>query len=78
MTSFGIFTPPQNVGYRDILRVWSEADAIPEIEHAWLFDHLMPIGGDLDGPILEGWTLRSSLAREELDSAIQRRIGFAL
>jgi alkanesulfonate monooxygenase SsuD/methylene tetrahydromethanopterin reductase-like flavin-dependent oxidoreductase (luciferase family) len=59
---FGIATAPQQVAYRDILRVWREADAIPEIEHAWLFDHLMPIGGDPDGPIFEGWTLLSALA----------------
>ncbi len=59
--SFGIMTAPQQVSYRDVLQVWTEADAIPEIEHAWLFDHLMPIGGDPDGPILEGWTLLSAL-----------------
>jgi alkanesulfonate monooxygenase SsuD/methylene tetrahydromethanopterin reductase-like flavin-dependent oxidoreductase (luciferase family) len=52
------------VGYLDILRVWREADEIPEIEHAWLFDHLMPIGGDPDGPIFEGWTLLSALAAQ--------------
>jgi alkanesulfonate monooxygenase SsuD/methylene tetrahydromethanopterin reductase-like flavin-dependent oxidoreductase (luciferase family) len=60
--SFGIMTAPMQVGYDDILRVWREADEIPEIGHAWLFDHLMPIGGDPDGPILEGWTLLSALA----------------
>ncbi|MFJ6739040.1 LLM class flavin-dependent oxidoreductase [Streptomyces sp. NPDC091279] len=59
---FGIMTAPMNVGYDDILRVWEEADGIPEIEHAWLFDHLMPIGGDPDGPAFEGWTLLSALA----------------
>jgi alkanesulfonate monooxygenase SsuD/methylene tetrahydromethanopterin reductase-like flavin-dependent oxidoreductase (luciferase family) len=59
---FGIMTAPQQVGYGDILRVWQEADSIPQIEHAWLFDHLMPIGGDPDGPIYEGWTLLSALA----------------
>lgn len=62
--SFGIMTPPQNVAYSDVLRVWQEADAIPEIHHAWLFDHLMPIGGDPDGPILEGWTLLAALAAQ--------------
>jgi alkanesulfonate monooxygenase SsuD/methylene tetrahydromethanopterin reductase-like flavin-dependent oxidoreductase (luciferase family) len=61
---FGIMTAPMQVDYRDILRVWREADAIPEIEHAWLFDHLMPIGGDPDGPIHEGWTLLSALAAQ--------------
>ncbi|GAB3159927.1 LLM class flavin-dependent oxidoreductase [Amycolatopsis stemonae] len=64
MTSFGIMTAPMNVGYAEIQRVWREADAIPEIEHAWLFDHLMPIGGDPDGPIFEGWTLLSALAAQ--------------
>ena len=61
---FGIMTAPQQVSYRDILRIWQEADVTPEIEHAWLFDHLMPIGGDRDGPILEGWTLLSALAAQ--------------
>lgn len=55
-------TPPAQVGYADLLRVWREADTVPEIEHAWLFDHLMPIGGDPDGPAFEGWTLLSALA----------------
>jgi alkanesulfonate monooxygenase SsuD/methylene tetrahydromethanopterin reductase-like flavin-dependent oxidoreductase (luciferase family) len=64
MPSFGIATAPMQVDYHDILRVWQEADAIPEIEHAWLFDHLMPIGGDPDGPILEGWTLLPALAAQ--------------
>lgn len=52
------------VGYPDLLRVWREADTVPEIEHAWLFDHLMPIGGDPDGPAFEGWTLLSALAAQ--------------
>jgi alkanesulfonate monooxygenase SsuD/methylene tetrahydromethanopterin reductase-like flavin-dependent oxidoreductase (luciferase family) len=62
--SFGIMTAPSQVAYQDILRVWREADGIPQIEHAWLFDHLMPIGGDLSGPIYEGWTLLSAFAAQ--------------
>ena len=62
--SFGIMTAPMQVDYQDILRVWSEADTVPEIEHAWLFDHLMPIAGDPDGPVHEGWTLLSALAAQ--------------
>jgi alkanesulfonate monooxygenase SsuD/methylene tetrahydromethanopterin reductase-like flavin-dependent oxidoreductase (luciferase family) len=62
--SFGIMTAPQQVDYDDLLRVWHEADAIPQIEHAWLFDHLMPIGGDPAGPAFEGWTLLSALAAQ--------------
>jgi alkanesulfonate monooxygenase SsuD/methylene tetrahydromethanopterin reductase-like flavin-dependent oxidoreductase (luciferase family) len=63
-TRFGIMTAPMNVGYQDIVEVWREADTIPAIEHAWLFDHLMPIGGDPDGPAYEGWTLLSALAAQ--------------
>jgi hypothetical protein len=29
-----------------------------------LFDHLLPIGGDPNGPIFEGWTLLSALAAQ--------------
>jgi alkanesulfonate monooxygenase SsuD/methylene tetrahydromethanopterin reductase-like flavin-dependent oxidoreductase (luciferase family) len=61
---FGIATAPMQVDYQDIVRVWREADAIEEIEHAWLFDHLMPIGGDPDGPIFEGWTLLAAMAAQ--------------
>jgi alkanesulfonate monooxygenase SsuD/methylene tetrahydromethanopterin reductase-like flavin-dependent oxidoreductase (luciferase family) len=64
MTLFGIMTAPSQVDYHDVLRVWREADAVEEIEHAWLFDHLMPIFGDLDGPTYEGWTLLSALAAQ--------------
>ena len=62
--TFGIATAPQQVQYADVLRVWREADAIPELEHAWLFDHLMPIASDPLGPIFEGWTLLSALAAQ--------------
>jgi alkanesulfonate monooxygenase SsuD/methylene tetrahydromethanopterin reductase-like flavin-dependent oxidoreductase (luciferase family) len=62
--SFGIATAPQQVSYDDLLRVWQEADTIAQIEHAWAFDHLLPIGGDPDGPIFEGWTLLSALAAQ--------------
>jgi alkanesulfonate monooxygenase SsuD/methylene tetrahydromethanopterin reductase-like flavin-dependent oxidoreductase (luciferase family) len=62
--SFGIATAPQRVDYGELLRVWSEADAVSEIEHAWLFDHLLPIGGDRLGPIFEGWTLLAALAAQ--------------
>lgn len=61
---FGIMTAPMQVDYADIARVWAEADALPDIEHAWLFDHLMPLGGDPNGPTFEGWTLLSALAAQ--------------
>ncbi|HEY4019821.1 MAG TPA: LLM class flavin-dependent oxidoreductase, partial [Pseudonocardiaceae bacterium] len=31
-------TAPQQVSYDDIRRVWLEADTVPQIEHAWVFD----------------------------------------
>lgn len=60
--SFGIKTAQQNTTYEDILRVWTEADSIPSIEHAWAFDHFIPLGPDPTGTQLEGWTLLGALA----------------
>jgi alkanesulfonate monooxygenase SsuD/methylene tetrahydromethanopterin reductase-like flavin-dependent oxidoreductase (luciferase family) len=62
--TFGIMTAPAQVGYAELQNVWREADAVPELEHAWLYDHLMPIFGDPDGPAFEGWTLLSALAAQ--------------
>ena len=59
---FGIKTAQQFTSYDDILRVWLEADTIPIIEHAWAFDHFIPLGPDPTGPQLEGWTLLGALA----------------
>jgi len=51
--SFGVKTAPQSTTYEAMQKVWLEADAVPSIEHAWLFDHFMPINGDTGGPCLE-------------------------
>jgi F420-dependent oxidoreductase-like protein len=59
---FGIKTAPQWTTYEDMLHIWQEADALPQFEHAWLFDHFMPLGNDPTGPCLEGWTLLAALA----------------
>src|SRR5579871_3279035 len=59
---FGIKTAPQHTTYDDILRVWLEADGVPEIEHAWLFDHFVPLREPVTGPCLEGWSLLAALA----------------
>lgn len=59
---FGIKTAQQFTTYDDILRVWLEADSVPSIEHAWAFDHFIPLGPDPTGPQLEGWTLLGALA----------------
>lgn len=61
---FGIKTT-QYFAYEDILRVWLEADTLPAIEHAWLFDHPMPIfRADPSGSCLDGWTLLTALAAQ--------------
>ncbi len=62
--SFGIKTAPQFTTYEDMLRVWREADGIPTLEHAWLFDHFLPLGPDSTGPCLEGWTLLAAYAAQ--------------
>ena len=63
--TFGIKTAPQHdATYASIERVWREADAIPEFEHAWLWDHMLPLGGDPWGACLENWTLLGALAAQ--------------
>ncbi len=61
---FGIKTAPQFTTYEQMLRVWLEADTVPIIAHAWLFDHFMPLGTDITGPCLEGWTLLAAFAAQ--------------
>ena len=62
--TFGVKTAPQFTTYEDMLRVWREADEQPELTHAWLFDHFMPLGPDPTGPCLEGWTLLAAFAAQ--------------
>jgi F420-dependent oxidoreductase-like protein len=62
--SFGIKTVTQQTSYANILAIWQAADAQEVFEHAWLFDHFIPIFGDTDGPCLEGWTLLAALAAQ--------------
>jgi alkanesulfonate monooxygenase SsuD/methylene tetrahydromethanopterin reductase-like flavin-dependent oxidoreductase (luciferase family) len=60
--SFGIKTTQWRVSYDDILACWRDADTVPEIEHAWLWDHLVPLRGEATGPLHEAWTLLAALA----------------
>jgi alkanesulfonate monooxygenase SsuD/methylene tetrahydromethanopterin reductase-like flavin-dependent oxidoreductase (luciferase family) len=62
--TFGIKTSQANTTYEEILRIWREADAIPSFEHAWLWDHLVPLRGEVTGSALEAWTLLAALAAE--------------
>ncbi|MFI9323277.1 hypothetical protein ACIGXI_26350 [Kitasatospora aureofaciens] len=66
---FWIRTAPAQVAYDDILRVRREADGIEQIEHAWLFDHLMPLGGwiavEHQGPGKPGRVVMGTLGRPQ-------------
>jgi alkanesulfonate monooxygenase SsuD/methylene tetrahydromethanopterin reductase-like flavin-dependent oxidoreductase (luciferase family) len=62
--TFGIKTSQLNLGYDEILRVWREADEVPAFEHAWLWDHMVPMRGDVNAATLEAWTLLSALAAQ--------------
>ncbi|HLW00748.1 MAG TPA: TIGR03560 family F420-dependent LLM class oxidoreductase [Ktedonobacterales bacterium] len=70
--SFGIKTAQSRTTYEDMLRVWREADSISSIEHAWLFDHFMPLRPDFGDPCLEGWMLLAAFA------AITKRLRLGL
>jgi alkanesulfonate monooxygenase SsuD/methylene tetrahydromethanopterin reductase-like flavin-dependent oxidoreductase (luciferase family) len=62
--SFGVKTSQANLAYADIARIWREADALPEIQHAWLWDHFVPLRGPVNGSALEAWTLLAALAAQ--------------
>jgi len=61
---FGIQAPQQHISYQRLLEIWLEADREPLIDHMWLFDHFMPLGGNPDGPCFESWTLLAALAAQ--------------
>lgn len=62
--SFGIKTSQLGVTYQDISTVWRAADEIEAIEHAWLWDHMLPMRGDPKAATLEAWTLLAALAAQ--------------
>src|SRR5579863_3951683 len=62
--SFGIKTSQAGTTYDQILQAWREAEAVPEFEHAWLWDHLVPLRGEVTGAALEAWTLLAALAAQ--------------
>ena len=62
--SFGIKTTPMRASYDEIVRVWRDADEIEDFEHAWLWDHFLPLSSPPTDPVLEGWTLLAALAAQ--------------
>jgi alkanesulfonate monooxygenase SsuD/methylene tetrahydromethanopterin reductase-like flavin-dependent oxidoreductase (luciferase family) len=59
--TFGIKTTPMHTTYEQIRRTWLQADEIPELTDAWLWDHMLPLAGPRNGNLFEGWTLLSAL-----------------
>ena len=62
--SFGIKTSQANTTYERVLAIWRDADDIALFEHAWLWDHFVPLRGPVTGPALEAWTLLAALAAQ--------------
>ena len=62
--SFGIKTSQMGIGYEEIRSTWRDADRIQLFEHAWLWDHMVPLRGDVRGAALEAWTLLAALAAQ--------------
>ncbi|MGF7234806.1 MAG: LLM class flavin-dependent oxidoreductase [Frankia sp.] len=62
--SFGIKTSQMGNSYGEILEIWREADQLPVLEHAWLWDHMVPLRGDVTADALEAWTLLAALAAQ--------------
>jgi alkanesulfonate monooxygenase SsuD/methylene tetrahydromethanopterin reductase-like flavin-dependent oxidoreductase (luciferase family) len=58
---FGLSTSPQHTTWEWLLDVWQRADRHDVFESAWTFDHLYPLGADIDAPCLEGWTTLTAL-----------------
>ncbi|WP_426503514.1 hypothetical protein ACPPVO_38630 [Dactylosporangium sp. McL0621] len=61
--SYGIKTSQMGLTYEQAQRIWREADQIDVFEHAWLWDHLVPLRGDVDADALEAWTLLARVIR---------------
>jgi F420-dependent oxidoreductase-like protein len=62
---FGIQTGQQHRPFTEILKLWQLAERIG-YSNAWLYDHLVPVGGDLDGDVYESWSaLAILLAKTE-------------
>jgi alkanesulfonate monooxygenase SsuD/methylene tetrahydromethanopterin reductase-like flavin-dependent oxidoreductase (luciferase family) len=62
--SFGVKTSQMGLTYDQILTTWRQADQMAVFEHARLWDHMVPLRGDVRGAALEAWTLLGALAAQ--------------
>ncbi len=64
VVTFGFKTEPPRASYADLVRIWQEADEIPQIADLWAFDHFIPLRADPGESCLEGWTTLTALATQ--------------
>jgi alkanesulfonate monooxygenase SsuD/methylene tetrahydromethanopterin reductase-like flavin-dependent oxidoreductase (luciferase family) len=62
--SFGVKTSQVNSTYAEIVSIWREVDRNTAFDHAWLWDHMLPLRGPVTQSALEAWTLLAALAAE--------------
>jgi alkanesulfonate monooxygenase SsuD/methylene tetrahydromethanopterin reductase-like flavin-dependent oxidoreductase (luciferase family) len=62
--SFGVKTSQIGSTYSEIRNIWREVDRTKAFDHAWLWDHMLPLRGEVTQPALEAWTLLAALAAE--------------
>src|SRR4029079_10879578 len=58
---FAVALSKQNIGWNDYLAAVKAAEEMA-FETFWTFDHLMPIGGNMDGPCHECYTTMAAFA----------------
>jgi F420-dependent oxidoreductase-like protein len=58
---FGIQTPQEKATFEELVAIWQAAERLG-FRSAWVYDHFLPIIGDEDDAVLEGWTLLAALA----------------
>ena len=68
--TWGFKTEPPRGAYRDLVRIWQEADEIPLISDLWAFDHFVPLRAEPSEPCPEGWTTLTALATHTLRARV--------
>jgi F420-dependent oxidoreductase-like protein len=48
--------------WENILRYCRDTEGEESLSGFWLFDHFVPLGGHVEGPCMDGWTLLAALA----------------
>jgi alkanesulfonate monooxygenase SsuD/methylene tetrahydromethanopterin reductase-like flavin-dependent oxidoreductase (luciferase family) len=62
--TFGVKTSQIGSTYAEIRNIWLDVDRAEAFHHAWLWDHMLPLRGEVTQPALEAWTLLAALAAE--------------